>query len=60
MNGPQFPAQEGPTHLWKFGRGLVFTDSISQAARDCSSSDYAWLLLSEVALGNMRKCFKPQ
>jgi hypothetical protein len=54
---------EAPSSVYMFGKGLYFTDCASKAANHCQTtvrSTEGFLILAEVALGNMHKAYKPQ
>lgn len=56
------PSRDAPSTGFRFGKGIYFTDSSSKAAASSlSSSKYGegFLILAEVALGDMEKVFKP-
>jgi hypothetical protein len=63
MNGFQIPSRDYPAAATLFGKGLTFYDCASKASNQCLSttkSNEGFLILSEVALGNMHKVFKAE
>jgi hypothetical protein len=58
------PAPEVPSATYRYGKGLYFTDCFSKVAvslanKSKSGGGDIFILLSEVALGDMHKVYKP-
>jgi hypothetical protein len=62
--GLRVPDVEAPSTGFMFGKGLYFTDCSSKAAHQSLLTHFkegdGFLILCEVALGDIHKAFKPQ
>ena len=56
------PAKEAPYSIFPYGKGIYFTDCASKAANfslQNKEQKEVFMVLAEVALGNMHKAFAP-